>query len=694
MAQEVSGLPGGTGGKGGKPPESDGFAARLSAHLDAGTRPGLKPGAVGGKWTAPAFGRATGVSERTVRNWRNANTLPEPETLPFLLDALFGTEPGLAAQRRALEDAWDAAQWRKASETLAAATPEPDAVQFIERDGRLVLAPAPASDHAAAQLPAVLQRHPLLLEKLDDLLEAIGNRLDNQPAWRPLPRMAQRLRVALDHPVADLPDRLAEIYDRTIALASFVELDDALAGDAAATDSPLDPSFRRPLTDFLATAAPWLRSFPSVLAADSARDDMLKRPELFATIRPRLADARALIQAAAETGVLSAEDAARVEEPLLTAERAGFQAEKAGYRGLANARSLLTASARVVAFTSTTVFLGAVGSDVATKSALVPLVGDMWRRVEAPALRLASDLPGDLAAASRYVIRYRESFLLKALTPLADLAPLPSPPLRRDPPDMEEVKRMILAGAAPPPEWVPFITQLTFKDEKELKDLAPLAGLTSLLALNLEGTGATELFPLAGLTSLETLDLDQTGVTELAPVAGLTSLQGLYLNQTGVTELAPLAGLTNLLGLMLDGTGVTELAPLAGLTSLQGLYLNQTGVTELAPLAGLTSLQRLSLNQTGVTELAPLAGLTSLQRLSLDLTGVTDLAPLAGLTSLQTLLLNMTGVTDLAPLAGLPNLTVQINGHELRPAQGQTQVPAGVRGRPPSPAGGSGGSAP
>lgn len=52
--------------------------------------------------------------------------------------------------------------------------------------------------------------------------------------------------------------------------------------------------------------------------------------------------------------------------------------------------------------------------------------------------------------------------------------------------------------------------------------------------------------------------------------------------------------------------------------------------------------------------------------------------PLAGLTSLHTLPLNQTGVTDLTPLAGLPNLTVHINGAELRPAQGQ--VPAGGLG--------------
>jgi len=57
MAQESTGLPGG------KAMEGDDFAGRLPHHLNAGTRPNLKPGAVGGMWRPPAFGKATGVTD-------------------------------------------------------------------------------------------------------------------------------------------------------------------------------------------------------------------------------------------------------------------------------------------------------------------------------------------------------------------------------------------------------------------------------------------------------------------------------------------------------------------------------------------------------------------------------------------------------------------------------------------------------
>jgi hypothetical protein len=45
--------------------------------------------------------------------------------------------------------------------------------------------------------------------------------------------------------------------------------------------------------------------------------------------------------------------------------------------------------------------------------------------------------------------------------------------------DLAEVKRMILAGVAPPAEWGPFIRELDFTREP-LTDISPLAGLSGL----------------------------------------------------------------------------------------------------------------------------------------------------------------------------------------------------------------------
>ena len=57
-----------------------------------------------------------------------------------------------------------------------------------------------------------------------------------------------------------------------------------------------------------------------------------------------------------------------------------------------------------------------------------------------------------------------------------------------------------------------------------MSDLAPLAKLTGLQRLDLDGTGVSDLAPLAKLTGLQRLDLDDTSVCDLAPLAKLTRL--------------------------------------------------------------------------------------------------------------------------------------------------------------------------
>ncbi len=235
--------------------------------------------------------------------------------------------------------------------------------------------------------------------------------------------------------------------------------------------------------------------------------------------------------------------------------------------------------------------------------------------------------------------------------------------------------RTLLAAepGRPPPAWGAFIEavgrsgtdMLTLSGCSGVENVGALAGMT-LLILDLDGTGVTDLRPLAKLTALESLYLDRTGVTDLRPLAKLTALEGLYLLGTGVTDLRPLAKLTALEGLLLAGTGVTDLRPLAKLTALGLLYLNRTGVTDLRPLAKLTTLEYLYLDWTGVTDLRPLAKLTALEHLDLGGTGVTDLRPLAKLTALKHLFLHGTGVTDLRPLAKLTALEhLDLNGTDM-----------------------------
>lgn len=189
-----------------------------------------------------------------------------------------------------------------------------------------------------------------------------------------------------------------------------------------------------------------------------------------------------------------------------------------------------------------------------------------------------------------------------------------------------------------------------------IRDISPVAQLTSLRTLNLGRTWVTSLDPLKGLKSLESLWLFSTPVRDLSPLSGLTSLNELDLSWSHVHDLSPLNELRSLRELWCFGTRVSSLSSLAGLMALETLYLSSTQVSDLGPLTGLHCLKSLSLARSRITDLSPLGGLISLEYLGVSGTEVSDLSPLAGLTSLESLDLSETGVSDLRLLKGLSKL--------------------------------------
>ena len=388
----------------GRDPPFAAFGALLDRHLRAGTRPDPNNSE---PWTDTAFAKAIpgrdadsqGSSPRRVANWRKGTSLPN--AIEPILRALFGPiRSDGGADREQLRDAYDRARLADNRATIEAAPLEPDAVDYIEAGARLVLVAGAASDAEAAADPAIARRLATVIERLHDLLEIVGARLDNQRAWRLLPRRAQRALDAADRPIADLPSHLIDLYDNTVSLGSFIAQDDALGSDPEAFDLPLDHDIRRAVVDYLAVAAPWLRGFPSVLAWDSARQDFLSRPELFEPVRASLDAARGFFGVAATARALSPEDAERGALPLETAARPGVLAEKAAYRGVANARRLLTRSTALMAgFLS-----GAVASDFATRSDLVKHLGALLADGEQHAQQLALVFADDLKAAVANVL--------------------------------------------------------------------------------------------------------------------------------------------------------------------------------------------------------------------------------------------------------------------------------------------------
>jgi len=113
----------------------------------------------------------------------------------------------------------------------------------------------------------------------------------------------------------------------------------------------------------------------------------------------------------------------------------------------------------------------------------------------------------------------------------------------------------------------------TFNPPLTNEDIVPLAYMSNLTRLSLDGQNITDLSPLAGLTNLTHISFNGTNVADLSPLAGLTNLTHISFNETNVTDLTPLAGLVNLVEIEANGNNITNIAPLAGLANLRGVDL-------------------------------------------------------------------------------------------------------------------------
>jgi len=376
-------------------PDFAAFAALLDGHLRNGMRSGQRSAK---PWTDVEFagripGRdadSDGSSANRVANWRHGIALPHPDSIEKILRALFGPD-GANTDRQAMADAYLTAHSAKSRAVVRAAPKPADAVEFLPAGPHMAIVAGTADDTAVAAKPATARGQERVRERLEELLRIAGARLDNQPTFSLLPQRARRARDAASGPVEELPGHLDELYDYSSSLAGFIDYDNRLHGDVSANEAPLDADIRRALEECVSTFALWLRGFPRIRAADTERSDLIGRRELYAALVPSLDSAREFIAAAAATDVLSGADTQRVLLPLETARGSGDAAEKAGYRGLANARRLLT---QAIAF----------ASDPATDIALAGNLGALLADAEAQSRQLAQGLLPDLRHAVEFLL--------------------------------------------------------------------------------------------------------------------------------------------------------------------------------------------------------------------------------------------------------------------------------------------------
>ena len=189
-----------------------------------------------------------------------------------------------------------------------------------------------------------------------------------------------------------------------------------------------------------------------------------------------------------------------------------------------------------------------------------------------------------------------------------------------------------------------------------IEDLTPLAGLTKLTRLDLDGGAIRDVSPLANLKNLESLRLWNNEITDLSPLAGLTNLTDLGIGSNDwLSDLSPLANLP-LERLSAYYNDIDDIAPLANITTLRTLSISCNNVSDIGPLASLVHLSSAGVGCNGITDISPLAGLSDLRDLYARGNQIDDISALSGLTNLRTLRLGRNDIDDIAALSSLNKL--------------------------------------
>ena len=134
--------------------------------------------------------------------------------------------------------------------------------------------------------------------------------------------------------------------------------------------------------------------------------------------------------------------------------------------------------------------------------------------------------------------------------------------------------------------------------DKGISDITGLEFATNLRELHLSLNPITDLRPLAHLMQLVELHFWHIPANpinlDLRPLAKLTNLEKLSLQGNGISDISPLAGLINLRQLHLVDNHIADVSPLAELTNLQGLWITGNWARDFSMLThlNLTTFER------------------------------------------------------------------------------------------------------
>ncbi len=198
-----------------------------------------------------------------------------------------------------------------------------------------------------------------------------------------------------------------------------------------------------------------------------------------------------------------------------------------------------------------------------------------------------------------------------------------------------------------------------------LRNIEPLAKLTSLKRVDISGTQIRDIVPLKNLTNLEVLDGSNTEISDLSPLKYSLGLKALRIDSTKVNDISVLGSMEKLQDFSAAYSLINSLKVFSGLKNIKKLNLSKTRIRSLEGLESMKKLEVLLCLDNHIKSLEPIKDLTNLSYLQIDNTLVTDLTPLGSLDNLRVLSCNGTLITSLMPLGVLPNLETVYSDNTL-----------------------------
>ena len=252
-------------------------------------------------------------------------------------------------------------------------------------------------------------------EKAKERLKAFAERakdIDDIYGWQGFGKSFEILYGLVNCDTNALPEQIAQLYDASIAFASFAHFDRDLQLAPSGNYAALNANDRRLFLEIVRTVAPWIRRFPTARNLDDETGQFLFK------INDTAAHS-AIITAASSASLITQSDRDLILQLLAAIKRQGFPAEKAVKRG-----AFLTAGLFTV--------VGAVFGMTMDRMEPVQELAEFLASKGEQIFEVLGNEPADIQAAMRHMVD-------EARKQVGDAPTLPAPP--RETPKLSTKRR-------------------------------------------------------------------------------------------------------------------------------------------------------------------------------------------------------------------------------------------------------------